>query len=83
MAVNVLVGEDPAIRFRIAVGDGSQTVRWLALAASQRYTRQLQAQGRARQREGNLTEVGDFWPKGVFLGANGQRYACLLFRVSI
>lgn len=74
MAVTVLVGDNPAMRIRIAVGDGSQTVRWLALAASQRYTRQLQAQGRARQREGNLTEVGDFWPAGVFLGtgANSQ-----------
>eukprot|EP00753_Platysulcus_tardus_P010744 PLAT3014.1.p1 GENE.PLAT3014.1~~PLAT3014.1.p1 ORF type:complete len:474 (+),score=260.16 PLAT3014.1:39-1460(+) len=51
-------------RLVVPVGPGTQSLRWLALAAAQRYGRMLGPRGRLRQRESTPTQ-GSFVPIGM------------------
>lgn len=52
MLVVVHVGDQ---RFQISCGSGDQSVKWLALAATQRYNLQLKRRGTLRAREVSTT----------------------------
>ena len=51
--------------FSIPCGQGRQTVRWLALVASQRYVQSQQPHGWKRQREKGESKTGMYLPTSV------------------
>lgn len=55
----------------IPCGDGSQTVRWLATVAAQRYTQMHVVSGRGRQRECVASPAGAFLPSNVVARVSG------------
>lgn len=54
------------LRFEIACAEGTQTVKWLALAAAQRYAL-ARPGGRSRARESSLAKQGFFVPEEITL----------------
>jgi hypothetical protein len=68
LRVPVRVGDDVLI---IPCGSGTQTIRWLALVAAQRYRLAHIPGGRMRLRESTLTLAGAFLPLNVTSIATG------------
>ena len=65
--VTVLIGNEE-VDMKVPVGDGNNTIKWLALAVSQRYSHML-ASGRVRCRDSNIFSTSrkmSFLPGRVF-----------------
>ena len=58
--------------FVVPVGTGTQSIRWLAMVASQRYKALHIPGGRSRQVEAHLTAAGSFLPVNVKYVASGK-----------
>ena len=56
--------------FDVPVGQGNQTIKWLALVAAERYA-QKRPHGRARAREETRQRQGFFMPQTITAGAGG------------
>ena len=58
-------------QFTIRVGHGNQTVKWLATAAAQRFSRSMVNNGRIRQRE-TEGSLGEYVPSEIFFPKCGE-----------
>ncbi|CAM9494467.1 unnamed protein product, partial [Heterosigma akashiwo] len=56
----ILTVEVQGTKFRIPVGEGEQSLRWLGLVAAQRYSASLMPKGRARAREQSKGKNGSY-----------------------